>query len=118
MTPSDITIEILKEIRDAVHGTNNRIDLTNARLDQARAELSDRIENVRIELSARIDQTNDALVELSTQQRFMVRTFGSLGSRDRRLDGEVADLRVRVEALESKVEGRGPSSDTPLDPDS
>ncbi len=30
---ADITVEILKEIRDEIRGTNQRLDATNQRLD-------------------------------------------------------------------------------------
>jgi hypothetical protein len=37
MQPSDLTIEILRGIRDEVRQTNARLDQTNARLDQTNA---------------------------------------------------------------------------------
>lgn len=42
MEDSDLTIEILKSIRDGVRDTNARIDETNARLDQTNARLDGR----------------------------------------------------------------------------
>ncbi|MDX2090292.1 MAG: hypothetical protein SFX73_20700 [Kofleriaceae bacterium] len=39
MASDDITIRILQEIRDAVRGTNDRLDATNARLDATNARL-------------------------------------------------------------------------------
>lgn len=101
MTTKNMTVEILKQIRDEIRDT--------------RVELSGRIDRTREELSGRIDQTNfrlgsveGALLELATQQRFVVRYVTAIGDRDSRLDGEVADLRVRVEALEAKADVKSP----------
>lgn len=37
---ADLTIEILKQIRDAVVETNSRVDQTNARLDETNTNLA------------------------------------------------------------------------------
>jgi hypothetical protein len=41
MEPTDLTIEILKSIRDEVRGLNGRVDQTNARLDQVEKRIVD-----------------------------------------------------------------------------
>ncbi len=104
----NVTGEILKEIRDAVRTTNDRID-------QTRVGLGDRIDQLRVDLGGGIDQTNlrlgrveDTLLDLAEQHRFVVRYMTGLGARDARIEGEVADLRVRVDSLEAKVDAKGP----------
>lgn len=90
VTSNDITVEILKEIRDAVRVTNDRVD------------------GLRTELSARIGATEVALLDIAEQQRFVVRHLKTLTLRDSRFEGDITDLRVRVETLEAKVEGKTP----------
>ena len=43
MAASDITVEILKDIRDEIRSTNQRLDTTNERLDAGNQRL-DRVE--------------------------------------------------------------------------
>src|SRR6187549_3051174 len=62
MATSDITIEILKEIRDGVRETNTRIDATNRRLGAVESTINQRLGVVET-----------ALLELAEQQRFVVR---------------------------------------------
>jgi chromosome segregation ATPase len=77
---TDLTVQILKEIRDAVKQTNVRLEQTNVRLDQTREELSAELTRTREELSARIDKVEGAVLELATQQRFMVKEIQDLRS--------------------------------------
>jgi hypothetical protein len=53
MQPSDLTIEILKGIRDGVHATNGRLDTVTERLDS----LTEQVDG----LGVRIDTTNTRL---------------------------------------------------------
>ncbi len=57
MEPTDITIELLKSIRDEIRTTNER-------LDQTRSELSERIDQT----NERIDQTNERIDGLAQRQ--------------------------------------------------
>ena len=85
MEPENLTLRVLREIRDAVVETNARLDQTNARLDQTREELSQRI--VESEL-----RTATAITELAS-------AVG--GVRD--LLREQLDLRPRVERCEADI---------------
>jgi chromosome segregation ATPase len=51
MEPADLTVQILREIRDGVNLIGARVDQTNARLDQTNARLG--------QTNARLDQTID-----------------------------------------------------------
>jgi chromosome segregation ATPase len=98
MTTVDLTIELLKQIRDGVHGTNARLDETkaelSARIDETRTELSARIDETRTELSARIDRTRTEFLE----------ALWSMDARIERLDARVESLDARVESLDARVE--------------
>jgi chromosome segregation ATPase len=117
-------LEVLRSIRDEVRSTRTelaeRIDQTNLRLEQTRVELSGKLDQTNARLdqtNARLDQTNarldqaivniggieTAIVELSEQQRFMVRSFDTLTRRDHRLEGEIEALRTRVERVEDTL---------------
>ena len=68
MEPTDLTIEILKSIRDEAKITNSRIESTNARLDALREEFSRRIVASEIrtataiaDLSGTVRETTDVL---------------------------------------------------------
>jgi hypothetical protein len=57
MEPTDITIEILKDIRDEIRQTNTRIDGTNERIDGTNERIAgtnERVDSLREELARRI----------------------------------------------------------------
>lgn len=88
----DLTIEILKQIRDEL------------------VTVGDRIDAVRTELGARIDETNlrvsameTTLLDLAEQQRFVVRHLHALTARDRTLENDVDELRARVDKIEKQI---------------
>jgi chromosome segregation ATPase len=98
MAGVDLTVKILREIRDGIQSTNQRLDQTNQRLDQTNQGLD--------QVNLRLDHVETALLDLAGQQRFVVRYVKALSEREGRIDGEVADLRTRVEVLEKKVAGK------------
>jgi len=91
MAGSDITIEILKEIRDAARGTTLEVGKTNARLDSMEAALT-----------VRLDLVETALLDLTEQNRFIVRYTKSLSERHADVEPRVSALEDRVDKLESK----------------
>ena len=88
---ADITVEILKDIRDEIRGV--------------RTELREEIGGVRIELekhTERFGVVEKALLDLAEQQRFVVRYTKAISERDNRLEPRVNALEARVDKLESK----------------
>jgi hypothetical protein len=69
MADPDITVEILKEIRDEIRGTNARLDAANGRLDTTNG----RLDAVEQTLSNRLGAVETTLLDLAEQQRFVVR---------------------------------------------
>jgi hypothetical protein len=65
MEPTDLTIEILKGIRDEVRSTREEL---RAELRSTREELHAELRSTREDLSARIDETNAGLASLREQQ--------------------------------------------------
>jgi hypothetical protein len=85
MEPSDLTIEILKDIRDEVRQTNARLDQTNERVETGLAEVSRRIVESEI-------RTSTAIVELAGTVHEMTEVLRAQN-----------DLRPRVERCEHDI---------------
>jgi len=101
---TDLTIEILREIRDGIRELrqdfNERLDQTNERLDQTNARLD--------QSNARLERVEIGLQDLGI---FMRRIALDQAKHERfhshhveRLEEDVSDLKVRVQRLE---EGAG-----------
>jgi uncharacterized coiled-coil DUF342 family protein len=92
MDPTDITVEILRDIRDGVRNTNDRLDHTNDRLDQT----NERLDTMREELSRRIVEseirTSIAIADLAGTVREMTQVLRAAN-----------DLRPRVERCEQDI---------------
>jgi hypothetical protein len=85
MAASDVTVEILKDIRDEIREL--RVD-SNGRLDT---------------VTQRLDTVGTTLLDLAEQQRFVVlRYTRAISERDNKLEPRVSALEIRVEKLESK----------------
>jgi len=88
MEPTDLTIEILKDIRDAVHKTNERLDATNEGLGEVR----DRQSATEVRLATEIVGVAGA-----------VREVRDLLREDRALRGRVEDHERRISAIEGRT---------------
>ena len=94
MGDSDITVEILKDIRSELRTTNQRL----ASVEEQLGGVQDQLGSVQTQLGV----GNTALLDLAEQQRFVVRYTRTLSERDVRLEGRVSSLESRVDKLESK----------------
>ncbi len=103
MEPTDITVEILKDIRDEMRqmrtDLTGRIDQTNSRIDQTNANL----EALREELPRRIVEseirTSTAIADLAGTVRDMtqvLRASHDLAPRVARCEQDIAQLQRRV----------------------
>jgi hypothetical protein len=96
MQPTDVTIEILKGIRDEVRGTNERLDAMNGDLSgriDATNERLERVERRQVESEVRI---TTELVALGGTLREMRDAF----LEDRELRAQVADHERRIGMIE------------------
>ncbi len=64
MEPTDITVQILREIRDEIRQTNERLDLTNETLAQTRDELGRRMTESEMRTATAIAGVAGTLVEV------------------------------------------------------
>src|SRR5262245_53447085 len=101
----DLTVKILREIRDEIRSTNHRLDQTNHRLEQTNHRL-DQTNHRLDQTNERLDKMETTLLDLAQQQRFVVRYMKTLSERDSRLAASVGELRARVDALEKRANGR------------
>lgn len=102
MADSDMTVEILKDIRDDMRGMRTEL---RDEVHAVRTELREELGGVRAELrihTERFGVVESALRDLAEQQRFVVRYTKALSERDSRLEGRVSSLESRVDKLESK----------------
>jgi hypothetical protein len=107
MTDSDLTVKILREIRDAIlsthEQTNARIDQTNAHLDQTNARLDKGFGGVVAILKhhdgrlVAIEKKLGGLKDIKLEVIFLGRYLKN------RTEKELRDLRTRVAKLERKV---------------
>lgn len=101
MDPTETTIELLKEIRDAVHASTARIDQTVFRLDQTNLKLDETVSRLDETVSrldqtnARLDQTNTKLGSLEVEVR---QGFEAVGA-------HFTVLTLRMDRLETRVVG-------------
>ena len=87
MEPTDLTIEILKGIRDGVHALSGRVDETNSRLD--------RLERRQVDADVRISTLLTGVAGAVDDMRDLFRD-------DRVLRTRVDDLERRVGAVERR----------------
>jgi chromosome segregation ATPase len=103
MTDSDLTVAILRDIRDRLDGTNSRLDtltdaarMTNERLDQT---------------NERLDQTNERLDQMNQRLTVVEHTVSDAAGQivllaryvKNKHETAIDDLRERVTRLEAKA---------------
>jgi len=102
MEPTDLTIEILKGIREEAHKTNEQLGEVRSQLDDVRSGLDD----VRSELGELRDRQTATEVRLATELIGVagaVREVRDLLREDRVLRGRVDDHERRIAAIEERT---------------
>ena len=100
MESTDLTVQILIDIRDQLTVTNQRLDTTNERIDAMSRHLGKRIDD----LGKRIDQTNRQLIttetrlatEISALRGALVVDDPSVLDRLGRCERDIEELRQRL----------------------
>jgi cob(I)alamin adenosyltransferase len=106
---NELTVEILKQIRDGVVVVGERVDRLGERVDHLETSLTERIDGVGERLDGtnqRLDRVEQGLLDLGTFMRQIARDQ----SRHERfhhqhvdlLEKDVDDLKARVTKLEKK----------------
>jgi len=106
MEPTDITIEILKDIRSAIGQTNERLDSAIERLDSTNERLdstNERIDSLRDELSRRIVEseirTSTAITALAgtvSDMTDVLRASHDLRPRVERCEQDIVEIKRRL----------------------
>jgi chromosome segregation ATPase len=109
MEPTDLTIEILKGIREEAHKTNEQLGEVRSQLDDVRSGLDDvrsGLDDVRSELGELRDRQTATEVRLATELIGVagaVREVRDLLREDRVLRGRVDDHERRIAAIEERT---------------
>jgi chromosome segregation ATPase len=95
----DLTVAILREIRDELKGTNSRLDQTNSRLDQTNSRLD--------QTNSRLDQTNSrlevvekTLADFAAQHLLLTRYVKNVVDRQEKA---IEDINERLVWLEERA---------------
>ena len=91
MAGGDMTIEILKDIRDDIRGVRSGVH-----------DLRTEVHELRSDTNKRFALVEAAILDLAEQHRFVVRYTKAIADRDGQLEPRVSSLESRVEKLESK----------------
>ncbi len=95
----DVTIEILRSIRDEIRGTNGRIDATNARLERLEVSTSERLDTVTNRLERLERRQVDTEIRLATE---IIAVGGAVKALTAAFK-ENRDHEKRISALEKRV---------------
>ena len=91
--PENLSVVILKQIREEIVGTNRRVDAL-------RAESKQQVDTLRVEVTQRLDHLTEGQVRLATE-------VAGLRGDVHDLRGEVHDLRDEVHDLRDEVTRQG-----------
>ncbi len=99
MEPENLTLEVLKEIRDDGKRNGARIDETNARLNETNA----RLESLRDDLGRRIVESELRTATAITELSGSVRDLISFIKEDRDLRGRMERAEKDIAALKQRL---------------
>ncbi|MBA3392368.1 MAG: hypothetical protein H0T89_06975 [Deltaproteobacteria bacterium] len=104
MESDDLTIHVLREIRDEIRSTNQRVDETNVRLDAINTHLGKRIDAMGERLDKRIDGMGDRITESEMRTATAITGLAGAIHEVRDLLKDRFDLRDRVERCERDID--------------
>lgn len=94
--PDNLTVEILRDIRDEARTTNARIDSLRVETTGLIAETNQRLDDLRAESNERLERLNEGQIRLATGLADLRGEVGNLRGEVGNLRGEVGDLRGEV----------------------
>ena len=100
METTDVTVEILKDIRTELRTGREEM---RGEMQGLRGEMQELRGEIR-QTNERLGHVETTLLDLAMQQRFVVRYTKSLAERDARVEVRVDDLETRVEKIEAARE--------------
>src|SRR5262245_54875025 len=106
MDPTDLTIKILEQIRDSIGHTNERLDLTNGRLDVLTARViagQNRTAQAVESLAVRIDTLTDRVVEGEVRTATAIMALGGTLTEVKGLLKDRLDLSDRLQRCEHDI---------------
>jgi predicted nucleic acid-binding Zn-ribbon protein len=103
MEPTDLTISILREIRDEIRKTNERLDQTNERLDQTRSDLSARLDQTNIRLDKTREELSRHIVESEMRTATAITSLAGTLQDVKKLLDERREMNKRVSKCEKDI---------------
>ena len=100
MGSDEVTLEILRGIRDEIRGTNARVDELAVRLDQTNARLDARIDTVArrvVESEVRVTTAIHESTATMREVRDILRDRFDLRDRVERCEHEIAEIKRRLD---------------------
>jgi hypothetical protein len=103
MDPNELTIEILRGIRDETRKTNERVDVLGSEVQSLRGEVKESLRELRTDLVDRIERVEQR--ETETELRLATELIGVAGAvrEVRDLLREDRATRVRLEDHERRI---------------
>jgi len=95
--PEDLSVQILKQIREELVGTNRRVDAL-------RAEATEQVESLRTQVTQRLDHLAQGQVRIATEVSGLRGEVSGLRGEVSGLRGEVQDLRADVTRQADRLE--------------
>jgi septal ring factor EnvC (AmiA/AmiB activator) len=92
--PKNLVLAVLIDIREEIKRTNERLESVDGRLRTVETSVG--------HLTTEVAGLGGAMHELAQQQQFVVSGLRALSTRDHRFDAELAELRLRIDALEAR----------------
>ncbi len=106
MDSSEITVEILKDIRDEMRASREDIRGVSTRIDQLRTDLDERLDHTNERLSTLERRQVSTETRLATELigvKDAVDRVADLFRKDRGVRAQVADHEKRIEKLEKRA---------------
>jgi flagellar capping protein FliD len=100
---ADVTVEILKDIRDAVRETNVRLEAVRVELKAEIAQTNARLDAVEKTLDTRLDAVEKTLAEMAAQLLFLSKFTKNVMEQQ---EGRLQALESRVARIEAR-QGQG-----------
>lgn len=101
MTSDDLTLEVLREIRDATRVNRDAIQEVRDAIHENRDAIHE-VRDATRDNGHRLDHVDATLVQMAEKQVFIVRHLKTLTEGDTHLEDRVDDLEARVTRLEKR----------------
>ena len=100
---ANLTVEILKSIRDEVRNTNTRLDQTNVRLDQT----LERLDRLTTDMNTQFERVDARLEGIDGRLGGIDGRLGGIDGRLEGIDGRLGGIDGRLDRIDGRLETHG-----------